>query len=394
MSNNPSCPQLRSDLERIKSLQQEFEAAFERAKETGDLKPVQALKARIEQKMAELKEKLWPFKELSRQELERQYQSQKEIFQRTGILERLSTGDLGLKAIDNQEYPFPEIQDIFKMMRENKEILKTKIEQGFTQLLITPFGMNLDDLTDKYRRTILKHHKEGKLFAAKKDPNNQNEPLAPLELNETDPIWQSSEYANADISGALVYDPKELPTTGEEPDAEKRKQRSQGKTKQAILSQDGAWTIQLTEDLPNIPRATEDEAEKQKRIKGGRPQLDTSGTSIKKYIEKGETTPSPQEYLKALQNDPIYQHEQGMTPEDQLTYAILHLEQTDQVIDDWQGNGSASYQTRAYLPASGFVPYARWVRDLRQALLGRLDPDFRGDNYGVRSGVRVKKLRI
>ena len=389
-----SCPQLRSDLKEIKSLQQEFNSAFERAKETGDLKPAQALKAEIEQKMAELKEKLWPFKELPKQELAKQYQSQKEIFQRIGLLERLSTGDLGLKAIDNQEYPFPEIQDIFKMMRENKEMLKTKIEQGFTQLLITPFGMNLDDLTDKYRRTILKHHKEGKLFAAKKDPNNQNEPLAPLELNETDPIWQSSEYANADISGALVYDPKELPTTGEEPDAEKRKQRSQGKTKQAILSQDGAWTIQLTEDLPNIPRATEDEAEKQKRIKGGRPQLDTSGTSIKKYIEKGETTPSPQEYLKALQNDPIYQHEQGMTPEDQLTYAILHLEQTDQVIDDWQGNGSASYQTRAYLPASGVVPSACWVRDYRRASLGRVFPDFRDVFCGVRSGVRVKKLRI
>ena len=75
-----SCPQLRSDLKEIKSLQQEFNSAFERAKETGDLKPAQALKAEIEQKMAELKEKLWPFKELPKQELAKQYQSQKEIF--------------------------------------------------------------------------------------------------------------------------------------------------------------------------------------------------------------------------------------------------------------------------------------------------------------------------
>ena len=152
--------------------------------------------------------------------------------------------------------------------------------------------------------------------------------------------------------------PKNYPTTGEEPDAEKRKQRSQGKTKQEILSREGAWTIQLIEDLPNIPRAAEDEAEKQKESKAAGLNWTQAEHPIKKYVKKGETIPSPQEYLKALQNDPIYQHEQGMTPEDQLTYAILHLEQTDQVIDDWQGNGSASYQPGAYLPASGTVPSA------------------------------------
>ncbi len=388
---NITCPQLRSDLKDIKSLQQEFEVAFERAKETDDFKPAQALKVQIEQKMAGLKEKLWFFKELPKQELAKQYQSQKEIFQRIGLLERLSTGEFGIKGIDNQEYPFPELSDISRMMRENKEILKTKIEQGFTQLLITPFGMKLDDLTERYGQTILKHYREGKLFAAKKNQNDFNEPLTPLKLDEKQPVWIHSEYANADISGALVYNPKELPVTGEEPDEKKRRQKSQGKTKQEILSREGAWTIQLIEDLPNIPRAAEDEAEKQKRIKGGRPQLDTSGTPIKKYVKKGETIPSPQEYLKALQNDPIYQHEQGMTPEDQLTYAILRLEQTDQVIDDWRGNGNASYQPGAYLPASSAVPSASWDRDDQQAFLYRDDPGSRYDFCGLRSGVRVGK---
>ncbi|MEK7097398.1 MAG: hypothetical protein AAB906_00955, partial [Patescibacteria group bacterium] len=377
MSKDITCPQLQSDLAQLKSLQQEFNLALDKGREAGDLKLAQTLKAQIEQKMASLKEKLWPFQELPKPELEKQYQSQKEIFQKTGILERLSTGELGIKGIDNQEYPFPEIQDIFAMMKENKEILKTKSEQGFQKLLITPFGMKLNDLIDRYRQALWKHYTEKKLFATMK--NSQDQTQFPDDLpfdketiekiksgeikyedvwnkqgnvygDKNSGLWAWDQYKDADISGELVYNPKELPTTGEEPDKEKRRQKSQGKTKAEVLAQEGAgWDIQLIEDLPNIPRKD------QGKTTGNRLQLDTAGTSILKYIQEGKDTPSPQEYLKAIQNDPIYQYEQGMTPEDQITYAIFHLEQTNQAIDDYQGNGSMSYQLGAYF-LSGDVP--------------------------------------
>ena len=165
----PACVALREALRELKEKQAEFRSALDQGRTTGDLKPAQALKAEIEQKIASLKERLWPFKELPQPELEKQYQTQKEIFQKTGILERLSNGELGIKGIDDQEY------------------------------------------------------------------------------------------------------------------------------------------------------------------------------------------------LKAIQKEPIYAYEQGITPEDQLAYAILHLEQTDQVIDDWQGNGSLSYQLGAYF-ISGKVPSASWDR--------------------------------
>ena len=45
-------------------------------------------------------------------------------------------------------------------------------------------------------------------------------------------------------------------------------------------------------------------------------------TKERKQLEAGK---SPQEYLQILQNNPIYQNETGMTPEDQITYAIAHL---------------------------------------------------------------------
>ena len=95
----PACVALREALRELKEKQAEFRSALDQGRTTGDLKPAQALKAEIEQKIASLKERLWPFKELPQPELEKQYQTQKEIFQKTGILERLSNGELGIKGI-------------------------------------------------------------------------------------------------------------------------------------------------------------------------------------------------------------------------------------------------------------------------------------------------------
>ncbi|MFH1661528.1 MAG: hypothetical protein ABIA02_00290, partial [Candidatus Falkowbacteria bacterium] len=130
------------------------------------------------------------------------------------------------------------------------------------------------------------------------------------------------------------------------------------------------WNIMFTENLPNIPRE-----EKGKEV-GGRKQLE-AGQSVKEYLEK-------------IQTDPIYKNEQGMTPEDQLTYAITHLQKTNQVIDDYNGNGSVSRQFGAYFSAAGRVPGARWSRDGRQAYLGGAGPVSRNDRFGARSGVPLR----
>jgi hypothetical protein len=236
-------------------------------------------------------------------------------------------------------------------MRENKEILKTKIEQGFTKLLIVPFGMKLDDLIEKYKQVILKHHKEGKLLATKEKSTDPDEPL---ELDENQPVRVWDKYQNADTENKLVYFPKNF------------SENHQGKTKQEILKEQGGFNIILTEDLPNIPGAGEE-----KEIKG------------RKQFENFRTL---NQYLEALKTDPQYKNEQGMTPEDQITYAITHLEQFNQVIDDYQGNGLASYQLAAYFPADGTVP---WYRDSRRAYLNREDPRYAALANGVRSAVRV-----
>ena len=218
----------------------------------------------------------------------------------------------------------------------------------------------------KYQQTILKHHKAGKLLATKEKPTDPDEPL---ELDETQPVWKWDGYDNADVEGKIVYYPKEF------------SQNHQGKTKKELLKEQGGWNIILIEDLPNIPR------------EGKGKTIGSPSTSLgaRKQFEANKT---PVEYLKTIQTAKQYQNEQGMTPEDQITYAITHLEETNQVIDDYSGKGSVSYQLGAYFATSGDVPDAFWHRDGRLALLGRFVAGYSYSFDGARSVVRVKNLEI
>ena len=348
------CEKIKQEYENLKTLKSEFDLEYQKAVETGNLTKAKELKTELEQKRNALSEKLWPFETLPQKELKEQYESQKEILERVGILEKLSTGEIGIKGIDNKEYAFPTYQEITKRIKENNEMFKTKIEQGFIQLLIVPFGMSMDNLIEKYKQVILRHHQEGKLLATKEKPSDPDEPL---ELNKSEPVRALDKYQNADISGELVYF------------LEKFSSSHKGKTKQEILKEQGGFNILLIEDLPNIPRK-----DKGKDIKG------------RKQLEAGQT---PNKYLETLRKSSAYKNETGMTPEEQIIYAIKHLEQTNQVIDDYSGKGSASYQLGAYFPADGYVPYAYWNRGTRRAYLGRDFPRYSVSDTGVRGAVRV-----
>ncbi len=349
------CEQIKKELEDLKTLKKEFVLERQKATETGNLVKAKELKVELEQKRDALSEKLWPFENLPKKELKKQYESQKEMLEQVGILEKLSTGEMGIKAIDNKEYAFPNYQEIVERMKENKEILESKTEQGFSQLLITPFGMKLDDLIEKYKQVLIKHYQEGRLLTTKEKPSDPDEHLG---LNEDEPVRIRKEYQNADTQGKLKYFPKES------------SQKHQGRTKQEILRKQGGFNVMFIEDLPNIPKQGEG-----KKIKG-RTQL--------------EADQKPSTYLEILKTNPIYQNETGMTPEEQITYAIKYLEQTNQVIDDVSGKGSASYQLGAYFVNDGEIPIFYWSRKYNWAKLF-MDIKFNDpfSHIGTRTAVRV-----
>ena len=294
--------------------------------------------------------------------LPKQYTEKAKILNELGLLEILPEAkDIGIVAIDGKEYPMPEQEDIERIFRENKEVFKKKMEQGFTEMEIVPFGLPLERLIKTAEKAILNHHKEGKLFSNRNNPEDESEELVPLEVDENHPLYFWDGYNNADINGEMVYFPLSF---------DKDPEKHRGKTKDQIIKETKqGFQIILREKNLNIPRAGKGETI------GGRKQIEASQT--------------PHEYLKKIQTEEGYINEEGQTPEDWLTIFLTHLEKHNQVIDDYQGNGSLAYNTGAWFPVRGSVSYARWGRGSRRAGLDCGGPGAQGGGCGARGRVRV-----
>ena len=265
------------------------------------------------------------------------------------VIGHLSSGELGFRGVDGEDYVLPSYEQVLACMSEKAELLETKAEQGFTKLLLVPIAKSRDELRGAYADALLNLHEAGKVNGA------------PFSLDATEQVWWwDDQYAEA--NDAMVYYPREFGPN------------HQGLTKAEVIADTArngiaGWDILLIEYLADLPAAGAGE------IIGGRLQL-----------EAGQ---SPNYYLDAMQTDPTYMDEVGLTPEAWLTYAITHLAETNQVVDDYQGSGKISYLTGAYFPGSDSVPSAYWDRGDRRARLSASDPGDAAPHCGVRSAVRV-----
>jgi len=285
-------------------------------------------------------------------DLETQYSQRYETLKKINLLETLSTGQEGIIGLNHKEYPIPTRDEIKARIAEKEAMLEAKIEQGFTKLILVPFGTKLSNLTKSYSDTIKKHYQQGTLKAT--DGTS-------LQLDESEPLWVWDGYNDADANGNLIYYPKEF-----------SQDNHQGQTKQELLDSEtpsGGWQLLLIEDLPNLP------AKGKGQTIGGRQQLTANQ--------------APKEYLNKLKTESSYQDEQGLTPEAWLTIAAAYLEENNQVIDDWQGQGKACWNLGAYFPSSGSVSLGDWWRRDRQADLYRDDAGYRSSSRGARSSVMV-----
>lgn len=176
-----------------------------------------------------------------------------------------------------------------------------------------------------------------------------------LKLDKDNPLYVLDQYQEKNISYfPAAYDQDEA--------------KHGGQTKQALLKQNQAFHILLLENTP-IPRRGNGATVR------GRPQ-----------IEAGKT---PREYLKLLQEDPLYQGEQGLTPEAWITQFMLTLETKNEVIDDYLGNGSLNYNLGAYFQDFGVVSCGYWYRGGAQAEMDGDDAGSRDTFRGARSAVMV-----
>ena len=288
-----------------------------------------------------------------------QYQEQLAILKETKLIEKLPNGEYGIIGQDGKEYIIPTLDKILEGMNKNIEKYKTKIEQGFSKLLIVPFAKKLYDpedstsLTEIYKQTILDKHKNKQLFSTNGDK---------LDLNTNEPLWVWEEGYNQDDEN-IIYFPKQFDP-----------ENHGGKTKNQLLQEDQlGFQILLLEENIDIPAENEGKA-----------------ISDRDPIEVNQKNPlTPTEYLEKIQTETKYQHEQGLTAEAQTTLAITHLHKHNQVIDDWQGSGKICYNIATYFPFFSYVSNGLWVRDYRQADLGGCDVSDRDSRYGFRPSVNI-----
>ena len=280
--------------------------------------------------------------------IEKGYTSQIKSLQEINFLET-KDNKLGLTAIDNNFYEVP-TEEAIKNHFLSIPNIKQKIDQGFTRLLIVPFGSSLDSLREKTSNLILKHKKENNLLA--EDGSN-------LELNEEEPLYAFNDYINADKSGELLYF---LERVGAENDY--------GKTKKDILFESSSaspfpgYTILLIQENLSIPR------EGKGMVQAGRDQL--------------EAGKSPDDYVDLLKANPVYSEERGMTPEDWLTLFATNLNQKNKVINRAAlATDSSIYLFGCCFRQTADVPYVGWYSDGRQASMDVGSSTFPEKNVGL-----------
>jgi hypothetical protein len=296
--------------------------------------------------------------ELNSLKIKEQLEKQIVILQKTEILRTLKNGKtLGIFGVDNKEYRMPTLEEILKRLDEKKELVRKKVKQGFTKVLLVPFACPLGEIIEKYQQALLAHYNNRLLFATKEKTEEKDEPL---ELDSAYPINIWKECKDGDVKNNFAYFPTKYDKDGH-----------QGKTKLELLFIDpkNAWQVLLVEDMPNIPNP-----ENSKKV------------GHRRQIEAGKT---PIEYLEMLQKDKDYRGEDGLTPEAELVYALIYLEETNQVINDWQGKGNISCQIGAFLVPSNGISWLGWNRDFKRADFWKMEVENRDSHIGPRVGISI-----
>lgn len=334
MTPSAACLNARAALSEISALKQAFNTAYDAAaisKSVLDRERTHRVKELLKEKMAVLENILWPSEAERILNLREQYDFQVNLLKEMKLVESKIESDVSgnegeilyMTGIDGVEYPVPSFSDILKYSGEKKELLRTKADQGFTELVIVPFGMDLERLMGKVASAIV-------LF--KKQTNQLNG------VSQYEPIKLPIFYVGADRNGALTYDAPLL-----------NEHCSLGKTKLSILEEQKeralwskGWRIILLqrENGEHLPIRRD-----------ASPHEDI------------EAEKSPEERVRMMQtasNDPSspYFGEIGITPEEWAVAFASHFKKTGKhlghmlltgatiMIDDVAYSTTAGWKTR------------------------------------------------
>jgi hypothetical protein len=273
---------------------------------------------------------------------EAEYARAMAVLIRTRILVSLpSSRRPGVIGVNGQEYPVPDLAALQAVFRRNSDLAEQKMQQGFTELLLTPIAAPVIYLLERVRSTILEQNESGRVLLSRDRPTD---PAIPARVNRSEPIWVWDRVRLALDTPDLVYFPSEYT------DHDHRGVTKEEAIRDPRFCAVPGWSIGLAEPMPLMPE------QGRGQVVGGRKQLEASST--------------PREYLAALKL-PAYQGETGWTPEDFLTHFLIRLATTNEVSHD-RHDGNALWLLGTYAPRlkamTHLVPVGYWAGQAREKL--------------------------
>ncbi|HBK33995.1 TPA: hypothetical protein DEP34_01975 [Candidatus Uhrbacteria bacterium] len=294
--------------------------------------------------------------------LREQYNFQVELLEQVGILKEGS-----ILGIDSNIYPIPTLEQIAMRLFEHREKLSIKHDQGFTKLLLVPFGMSLDSLQETFKQFLLDYAKKHPDF-----PQNKNSLLA------------EHFYVGADAGGnpRLVYNPGSFPPKYRH--YQTKEQILDGQL--AFLCFAPGWRVLLLQSPADV-----------KKDGFASIPLEHLGTTRGSKILRPdvEAHKTADDYLHLLlknqdRPDSPYEGESGMTPEDWILAYMIHLSETGEPLDRFEkGGADKSILIGAYFLFKDVVPTAFGAVSPEVAQLGFLDYRSKHDFTGSRFVLEV-----
>jgi len=310
--------------------------------------------------------------------LREQYTVQFSLLKEAGILNERNA----IVGIDGNEYPVPTLEQIVQRLFERQEFFETKQDQGFTKLLLVPFGMSLNTLMEIFKQFLFDYKERHPAFGRvnPKIPDRSDG-------SQWDPLSYRPNYKQADNNGdltGLVYYPQFF-----------QPKNHQGQTKRQILEGKGSplhsfpgWIVHFFQ--PGDPANPDPSGFVPLFRRGG---ARICGEKIPRPdLGTGQT---PQMYLSLFEeasHDPTSPDhgESGMTPEDWMMAFMMHLQETGEPLDEYQFDiGAINFLTGAYFPSSDSVPYTMWDSMNSRVNLNDLISRSCGNDFGSRTSIIV-----
>jgi len=345
-------PEALAEAEQFYRLKEQYTVQVDLLKRTGILHSKREQLPRQTKRLIDFFKSLSPFGKKKRPELK----ETKEILCITGI--------------DGKEYPLPTLEQIAQRLFEQKELFEIKRDQGFTKLLLVPFGMSLEHLLSALKHFLLDYKKVHEDFR----------------LHSADPllIWDAFTYGDQEESPRLTY----LDSTTTDISHPHTQSKAQILSRQTQhFSATPGWRIVFVQ--PSVPM---DQTSKGiasipprdcGRIRGEH--------HFRHDVEASQSSTEEMNYFLEDQKDPSspYFGESGMTPEDWAIAFMTHLQETGRPLDDWEEKRTENmaYLTGVYFPDAFALCY--WNKLVGQVAFKRCVLEDLDSGVGARFAVVI-----